>query len=276
MFRHRQGEQQHPRRHFHLRRNLARPRTATRAEGSPPRRRTPAPRLGPHSPGLRQGPGPSRHLGWPLRSLSQLSPEDLSPAHGFGSMTLRLVPLADDLAKPQPPPLHLLGMGSHLLMGRRSLFSSRLRLCPRRHRCLRLQLIAEQPKVLKLSKRGLEWQGRPSQGTPTPPGYGYLTRHLPRRATHTRLSGSASRQASPSARNEEETRLHAQISRCSGLDSHNEQTPILRVPLQTELWFHSRGYEQPPHQRACGITNSRWLTGDHCTSSAATTSVSGG
>jgi hypothetical protein len=111
-----------------------------------------------------------------------------------------------------------------------------------------------------------------------PPGYGYLTRHLTRRATHTRLSGSASRQASPSARNEEEIRLHAQIPRCSGLDSHNEQTPKLRVPLQTELRFHSRdrGYEQPPHRRACGTTNSRWLVGDRCTNSAATNSVSGG
>jgi hypothetical protein len=124
--------------------------------------------------------------------------------------------------------------------------------------------------------RGLEWQGRPSRGTPTPPGYGYLTRHLPRRATHTRLSGSASRQASPSARNEEETWLHAQILRCSGLNGQNEQTPILRVPLQTELWFHSRRYELPPHQRACGTTNSGWLAGDCCTNSAAATSISDG
>jgi hypothetical protein len=154
-----------------------------------------------------------------------------------------------------------------VLLGRRSLFSSQLRLCPRRHRSLRLQLIAERPKVLKLSKRSLERQGRPSRGTPTPPGYGYLTRHLPCRATHTRLSGSASRQASLSARNEEETRLHAKIPRCSGPDSHNEHTPTLRVPLQTELQFHSRGYEQPPHQRACGTTNSRWLVDDHCSSS---------
>jgi hypothetical protein len=67
-----------------------------------------------------------------------------------------------------------------------------------------------------------------------------------------------------------------QIPRCSGLDSHNEQTPILRVLLQTELRFHSRGYEQPPHQRACGTTNSGWLAGDRCTNSAAMTSVSGG
>jgi hypothetical protein len=187
--------------------------------------------LGHRSQGLLQGPDSSRHLGWSLRSHSQLSPEDLSLAHGLGSMTLGLVPLADDLAKPQPPLLHLLGLGSHLLLGRQSLFLSRRSLCPRRHRCLRLQLIAEQPRILKLSKRGLEWQGRPSRGTPTHLGYGYLTRYLPHRATHTRLSGSASRQASPSARNEEETRYYAQIPRCSGLDSHNEQTPILRVPL---------------------------------------------
>jgi hypothetical protein len=161
-FRHRQREQQHPRHRFHLRRNLARPQTATRAEGSPPRRRTLAPCLGPHGQALRKGPGLSGRLGWPLRSLGQLSPEDLSPAHGLGTMTPGLVPLADDLAKLQPPLLHLLGLGSHLLPGRRSLFSSRLHLCPRRHRCLRLQLIAEQPKVLKLSKRGPERQGRPS------------------------------------------------------------------------------------------------------------------
>jgi hypothetical protein len=171
------------------------------------------------------GPGPSRHLDWPLRSLSQLSPEDISPAHGLGSVTPRLVPLTDDLAKLQPPPLHLLGLGSHPLLGQRSLFLSRLHLCPRRHRSLRLQLIAERPKVLKLSKGSLERQGRPSRGTPTPPGYGYLTRQLPRRATHTQLSSSASRQASPGARNEEETRLHAKIPRCSGPDSHNEHTP---------------------------------------------------
>jgi hypothetical protein len=39
------------------------------------------------------------------------------------------------------------------------------------------------------------------------------------------------------------------------------------IPLQMGLRFRSRGYEQPPHQRACGTTNSRWLTGNHYTSS---------
>jgi hypothetical protein len=223
--------------------------------------------LGPHGQVLCKGSGPSGRLGWPLRSLSQLSPEDLSPAHGLGSVTPGLVPLADDLAKLQPPLLHLLGLGSHLLLGRRSLYSSRHRLRLRRHRCLWLQLIAEWPKVLKLSERGLERQGRSSRGSPTPPGYGYLTCHLSRKATHARLSGSSSRQASPSARNEEETQLHAQMPKCSGLSICKEQTPILRVPLQTGLRFHSRGYEQPPHQRAYGITNFRWLAGDRSTGS---------
>jgi hypothetical protein len=36
----------------------------------------------------------------------------------------------DDLARFQPPLLHLLGLGSHLLLGRRSFFSSQLCLYP--------------------------------------------------------------------------------------------------------------------------------------------------
>jgi hypothetical protein len=63
-------------------------------------------------------PARSGRLGWPLRSLSQLSPEDLGPAHGLGSMTPGLVPLADNLAKLLPPLLHLLGQESHVLPGR--------------------------------------------------------------------------------------------------------------------------------------------------------------
>jgi hypothetical protein len=40
--------------------------------------------------------------------------------------------------------------------------------------------------------------------------------------------------------------LHPKIPTCSGLDSHNEQTLALKVPLQTELRFHPRMYEQRP------------------------------
>jgi hypothetical protein len=55
------------------------------------------------------------------------------------------------------------------------------------------------------------------------------------------------------------TQLHAQIHKCSALDNHNKHTPTLKMPLQMELRFHSRGYEQPPHRRAYETTTSRWL-----------------
>jgi hypothetical protein len=99
-------------------------------EGSPPRRKMSAPRLGHRRQGFLQKPGPGRRLNRPLRSLSQLSPKDVSPAHGLGSPTPASVPLVDDLARFQPPLLRLLGLGSHLLLGRRSFFSSQFRHCP--------------------------------------------------------------------------------------------------------------------------------------------------
>jgi hypothetical protein len=92
--------------------------------GSPPQRKMSAPRLGHRRQGLLQEPDPSRQLDRPLRSLSQLTPKDISPAHGLGSPTPGLVPPVDDLTKFQPPLLRLFGLGSHLLLGRRSFFSS--------------------------------------------------------------------------------------------------------------------------------------------------------
>jgi hypothetical protein len=67
--------------------------------GSPPRRKMSTLRLSHRRQDLLQEPGPSRRLDRPLRSLSQLSPEDASPAHGLGSPTPGLVPLVDDLAR---------------------------------------------------------------------------------------------------------------------------------------------------------------------------------
>jgi hypothetical protein len=74
-------------------------------------------RLGHQRQGLLQEPGTSRWLDRSLRSLSQLSPEDISPAHGLGSPTPGLVPPVDDLARLQPPLLRLLDLGSPLLLG---------------------------------------------------------------------------------------------------------------------------------------------------------------
>jgi hypothetical protein len=91
--------------------------------GSPPRRKTSAPRLGHRRQGLLQKPDPSRRLDQPPRSLSQLSPEDISPAHGLGNPAPALVPPADDPTRFRSPLLHLLGLGSPLLLGRRSFLS---------------------------------------------------------------------------------------------------------------------------------------------------------
>jgi hypothetical protein len=130
--------------------------------------------------------------------------------------------------------------------GRRSFFLSQLCLCPCWHRCLRLRLIVERPMV------SLTKQEKPRAARPTEPRDSYASGiRIPHsspshEATHAWLSGSASRQASPSARNEEETWLHAKIHKCLGPDSRDEQTPTLKVPLQMELWFRPHRYEQPP------------------------------
>jgi hypothetical protein len=89
-------------------------------EGSPPRRKISASRLSHRRQGLLQEPDPSRRLDRPHRSISQLSPEDISPTHGLGSPTPGLVPPVDDPARLRPPLLHLLGQGSNLLLGRQS------------------------------------------------------------------------------------------------------------------------------------------------------------
>jgi hypothetical protein len=70
--------------------------------GSPLRRTTSAPRPGRRRQGLLQESGPSRRLGRSPRSFSQLSPEDISPAHGLGNSTQALVPPADGPARLRP------------------------------------------------------------------------------------------------------------------------------------------------------------------------------
>jgi hypothetical protein len=70
--------------------------------GSPLRRTTSAPHPGHRRQGLLQESGSSRRLGRPPRSLSQLSPEDISPAHGLGNSTPASVPPADDPARLRP------------------------------------------------------------------------------------------------------------------------------------------------------------------------------
>jgi hypothetical protein len=162
--------------------------------GSSPRRNLLAPCLDHCRRGLLRETGPSRRLDRPLRSLSQLSPQGhqldswpRQPDSGVGPAS----------GRPGQAP------------GRINFFLSHLCLCPCWHRCLRLQLIAERLKV-PLTK-----QEQPRAARPTEPRDSYASRiRIPHsspshEATHTWLSGSASRRASPSARNEDETLLHA-------------------------------------------------------------------
>jgi hypothetical protein len=162
-------------------------------EGSPPRRNLLAPRLGHRRRGLLREPG--RADGSTGRSVASASCPPRTSARLVASATRPRRRSRQWTARP----------GS----GRRSFFSSHLCLCSCWHRCLRLQLIAERPKV-PLTK-----QEQPRAARPTEPRDSYASGiRIPHsspshEATHTWLSGSASRQASPSARNEDETRLHA-------------------------------------------------------------------
>jgi hypothetical protein len=224
------GEQQHPRRRLHLRRNPTRPRTATRSKDLHPKGT-----CWHHAwsiiAGVSSG-NPARVDGSTGRSVASASCPPRTSARLVASATQLRHRSRQWTARP----------GS----GRRSFFSSQLYLCPCWHRCLRLQLIVERPKV-PVTKQEKPWATRPTEPRDSYASGIRIPHSSPsHEATHTWLSGSASRQASPSARNEDETRLHAKIRTCSGPDNHDEQTPALKVPLQTELRFHPHRYEQPP------------------------------
>jgi hypothetical protein len=125
------GEQQHPRRRLHLRWNLTRPQTATRSEDLHPE-------------------GTCRHRAWAI--VTGVSSWNLTRADGWTGHSVasascpprtsaRLVASATRLQRRSRQWTTRPGSG------RRSFFSSQLCLCPCWHRCLRLRLIAEQPRV---------------------------------------------------------------------------------------------------------------------------------
>jgi hypothetical protein len=189
------GEQQHPRHRLHLRRSPTQPRTATRSED------------------LRLE-GTRQHHAWAI--AARIPSGNLARADGS---TGRSVASA---SCPPRTSARLMASATRLRRrsrqwtarpgsGRRSFFSSQLCLCPCWHRCLRLWLIAERPRV-PLTK-----QEKPQAARSTELRDSYASGiRIPHsspshEATHTWLSGSVSQQASPSARNEEETWLHAKI-----------------------------------------------------------------
>jgi hypothetical protein len=163
--------------------------------GSPLRRTTSTPRPGHRCQGLLQESGSSRQLDRPPRSLSQLSPEDISPARGLGNSTPASVPPADGTARLRPTKSSFRANSAsvHTDTAAFGFGSSK-------------------------SGRGfpLTEQEKPRAARPTEPRNSYASGiRIPHsspshEATHTWLSGSVSRQASPSARNEEKTRLRAE------------------------------------------------------------------
>jgi hypothetical protein len=92
-----------------------------------------------------------------------------------------------------------------------------------------------------------------------PSEYRYLTSHLPHKATHTWLSGSASRQASPSARNEEKHGFTPNYIDVQALTAIMNRHRHSRCYYKLNSGSTPTGTNNPPHRRACGTTTSRWL-----------------
>jgi hypothetical protein len=92
-------------------------------------------------------------------------------------------------------------------------------------------------RILRTSKSARKRQGRPSRGTPTPPRYGYLTHHLPRKVTLARISDSATdKQVLILETRGKKTQLYNTTIRCLGLGGrkkHTHTTNKLFLQVQT-------------------------------------------
>jgi hypothetical protein len=77
------------------------------------------------------------------------------------------------------------------------------------------------------NKSACKWQGRPSRGTPTPLGYRYLTRRLPRKITLTWVSYPATdEQVRIRKTGGKETQPYITMIKCSGLSGHKRHICI--------------------------------------------------
>jgi hypothetical protein len=81
-----------------------------------------------------------------------------------------------------------------------------------------------------------KWQGRLSRGTPTPLGYGHLTRHPPRKVTPTWGSHPATdRRGRTRKMKGKGARLHATVIKCSGLSGRRKTHVHPTETTPTEL-----------------------------------------
>jgi hypothetical protein len=101
---------------------------------------------------------------------------------------------------------------------------------PKRLSCFPTISITESCKT---SKSAHKRQGRPSRGTPTPPVYGYLTRHLPRKVTLTRISDSATdEQVRILEMRGKETQLYNTTTKCLGLGDRKKHMHAPNILLR--------------------------------------------
>jgi hypothetical protein len=83
------------------------------------------------------------------------------------------------------------------------------------------------------NKGAYRWQGRPSRGTPTPLGYGYLTRRLPRKMTLTWASYHATDERVRIRKTKgKETQSYITIIKCSGIGGRKRHICIQRKLLR--------------------------------------------
>jgi hypothetical protein len=107
---------------------------------------------------------------------------------------------------------------------------------PKRLSCF-LTILVTEPR--ETNKSACKWQGRPSRGIPTPPGYGYLTRHLPRKITLTWVSNPATNErVRIRETGGKETQLHNTTTVCLGLGGrkkHTHTTDKMSLQVQTSI-----------------------------------------
>jgi hypothetical protein len=95
---------------------------------------------------------------------------------------------------------------------------------PKRLSCFPTISVAEPRET---NKSACKWQGRPSRGIPTPPGCGYLTRHLPRKITLTWVSNPAiDERVRIRETRGKKTQLYITTTKCSGLGGHKRHIHI--------------------------------------------------
>jgi hypothetical protein len=95
---------------------------------------------------------------------------------------------------------------------------------PKRLSCF-LAISVTEPR--ETNKSACKRQGGPSLGNPTPPGYRYLTRHLPRKITLTWVSDPATdEQVRIRETGGKETQLYITTTKCSGLGGRKRHIHI--------------------------------------------------